>query len=246
MQNLGTLGGYTSSAWGINVSGQVVGSSPTADGNNHAFLYSGNGPMQNLDTLPGGTFSQALGINASGQVMGSSANHAFIWQAGSGMQNLGTLGGNTSSAWGINNSGQVVGNSETSGGPAHAFLYSGNGPMQDLGTLLGGTSSHATGINDSGKIVGYASTSDNPHAFLYSGGSMTDLNSLVDLDSGWTLEQANAINNIGQIVGMGRNAAGQGFAFLLTPIPEPSTLALLGAGAVGLLLFVWRRRRRAA
>ena len=81
------------------------------------------------------------------------------------------------------------------------------------------------------------------HAFLYSNGSMTDLNSLIDPASGWTLHYAFAINDSGQIVGTGNNSLRQAHAFLLTPTPEPSTLALLAAGAGSLLLMAWRRRK---
>ena len=64
---------------------------------------------------------------------------------------LGTLGEDSSEAFGINASGQVVGwvNSHNY---AHAFLYTGS-TMTDLGTL-GGTFSEARGINDSGQVVG--------------------------------------------------------------------------------------------
>ncbi|HXK31377.1 MAG TPA: hypothetical protein VJZ94_01370 [Candidatus Paceibacterota bacterium] len=42
---------------------------------------------------------------------------------------LGTLGGDSSVAYGINDRGQVVGNSKTSNGSEHAFLYSKNTPQ---------------------------------------------------------------------------------------------------------------------
>ena len=53
--------------------------------------------MQDLGTL-GGSYSYCLGINARGQVVGESVTaagetHAFLWEAGTGMQDLGTLGG---------------------------------------------------------------------------------------------------------------------------------------------------------
>jgi probable HAF family extracellular repeat protein len=80
-------------------------------------------------------------------------------------------------------------------------------------------------------------------AFLYSNGVMTDLNSLIP--SGWWAGGAAAINDSGQIVCDGTNPEGQNVAFLLTPVPEPSTLALLGIGAVSLIGYAWRRRHRA-
>ena len=56
---------------------------------------------------------------------------------------------------------------------------------------------------------------------------------------GWSLTEATAINNVGQIVGMGWNPSGGREAYLLTPIPEPATLAVLLLGGLALL----RRRR---
>jgi probable HAF family extracellular repeat protein len=63
---------------------------------------------------------------------------------------------------------------------------------------------------------------------------MVDLNNAAAAP-GWTLEQATAINDNGQIVGYGVNASGQRDAFLLTPSPEPPTLCLLITCACSLL-----------
>jgi probable HAF family extracellular repeat protein len=163
------------------------------------------------------------------------------------MQDLGDLPGGSdySEALGINDSGQVVGLSVATTGP-RAFLWSSGTGIQDLGDLPGGSDqSAANGINDSGQVVGssYAATGD--RAFLWSSGSgMFDLNDYLDASgSGWTLYSARAVNDAGQIVGSGY-IGGQPHAFLLTPVPEPGTFALLGIVGVCLGGYVWRKRKR--
>ena len=58
-RDLGTLGGLGSRALAINGSGQIVGTSVTASGQTHAFLWQ-EGAMIDLGTL-GGKYSEAAG-----------------------------------------------------------------------------------------------------------------------------------------------------------------------------------------
>jgi probable HAF family extracellular repeat protein len=171
-----------------------------------------------------GGVGAAEAINATGQVVGESQTlaldqwgnrimHAFLWQQGSGMADLGSLGGLNSEATAINSSTQVVGNAETgaadvNGHPLrHAFLWQPSVGMVDLGTL-GGPASGATAINNSGQVVGGAQAI-NPdgttawHGFLWQNGVMTDLNSNLPANSGWVLQSAQDVNDSGQITGYG-------------------------------------------
>src|SRR5437763_104400 len=61
LTDLGTLGGASSAALGINGSGQVVGFATTGAGAQHAFLAR-YGVMQDLGTICG-TYIQADGVN---------------------------------------------------------------------------------------------------------------------------------------------------------------------------------------
>jgi probable HAF family extracellular repeat protein len=89
--------------------------------------------------------------------------------------------------------------------------------MRDLGTL-GGKESFANAVNNAGQVVGLSDVAGvkEPHAFLWSGGAMRDLNSLIPANSGWVLEDATGVNDAGQICGEGTHK-GKTRAFLLTP-----------------------------
>ena len=70
--------------------------------------------------------------------------------------------------------------------------------VTDLGTL-GGTQSESTGINNTGQVTGASNITGDVyfHAFLYSGGTMSDLGTLV----GGNYSQGWGINNSGQMTG---------------------------------------------
>jgi probable HAF family extracellular repeat protein len=223
MIDLGTLGGPTGEASRINASGQVTGGASTLSGQSHAFLYSG-GSMTDLGTI-GGSFSFGTAINASGQVTGIASTpgdaetRAFLYNNGM-MINLGSLGV-SSAGFAINDSGQVLGFLETSDGP-RLFLYS-NGSMIDIGTLGGSrTDAERNTLNGSGQVTGWSFTAGDveQHGFLYSNGTIYDLNSLIPANSGWVLHEGTAINDRGQITGIG-TIDGEVHAFLMTPVRAP-------------------------
>lgn len=223
--DLGTLGGTSSEAAGLNNLGEVVGASTTATGVSHAFLYR-NGLMFDLGTLPGGSDSHATAINDRGDIIGYSGINAygpqfrertqgFVRAAGT-MHALGALycrcsfnvRYGTSRALAIANGGQIVGDSETSRGESfrHAFLWQENG-MRDLGAEVGGAgNSYAAGINDINEVVGAA----NGRAFLARDGLSQDLGVL----PGHSSSDARAINNKGQVAGNSVTADGISHAFL--------------------------------
>lgn len=229
ISKLGTLsGGSSSAAFEINSSGEVTGDSFLASGLVNATSWTDK-KIKNLGSLSGAIFTAGLDINESGEIVGESVfsygppftSHGFLCN-GSAMTDLGTLpGGVTSLANAINSSGIIVGQSDgtSTGGTWHAVKWNANGKIKDLGVLKGGTYSVAFGINDSNVVVGYANTPDNaPHAIRWtSSHGMQDLNSLIPADSGWTLINANAINNLGQITGYG-SIGGSNHAFLLNPV----------------------------
>jgi hypothetical protein len=71
---------------------------------------------------------------------------------------------------------------------------------------------------------------------------MVELDTLIDPSLRYTFQGA-AINDLGQIVADGMDAAGQPIAVLLTPVPEPSMAALLVAAATSFLAWQCRHRR---
>jgi probable HAF family extracellular repeat protein len=244
MHDLGTLDDgdtYDSYGYGINDQGQVTGFFEFLFGE-RGFIHDGG--RQELGTLEG-NYSGGRAINNQGHVTGSAttwhdnASRAFYYDGT--MHDLGTLGGTDSVGNSINDSGLITGQSYLLDDVLyHAFLY--DGTMHDLGTL-GGTRSEGHDINNFGQIVGTSlvAESGTTRAFLYeSGTGMVDLNTLIDPSLGWDLRVAYSINNLGQIVGSGV-IGDQAHAFLLTPVPEPSS-GLLAVAAALLLGVAYRRK----
>jgi uncharacterized delta-60 repeat protein len=173
IEDLGTLGGSQSNAFGINNLGDVVGLAYAADGVSHAFLYT-DGHMVDIGQVWGPAASMARDVNDSGQVvgygyfLGLQPRHAFLYSNGK-IIDLQTLGGISSAAMSINERGQIVGDSNTSSGADHAFVYS-NGRMQDLNSLIPDSSGwvlqQASGINNTGQIAGTGVVNGRQHAFL--------------------------------------------------------------------------------
>jgi probable HAF family extracellular repeat protein len=204
--NLGTLGGASSYAFGINDSGVVVGQADTSSGRSHAFSY-WRGRMTDLGTL-GGDSSTATSINNSGVIVGY-ANvaggwaYAFRYQSGV-MHNLGALpAGLGSYAYKINSKGVIAGASYE--GPITFPEYPNYPVIYDGSTKkkISAYEGEANAINYYGKVVGGLNTWDLPlphgrKAFLYDGSTMTFLGSL---DSTIADSSAVGINNVGQVIG---------------------------------------------
>jgi probable HAF family extracellular repeat protein len=184
IEDLGTLGGDYSDAFGINFNSnlnvaQVVGEAERANGRVVAFRYtdSRNPKMENLGAL-GGNNSTAWDINNTGGVTGSAeviGNGPVVHRGGIIVQG---------------------------GFFRHAFRCGGGASptLEDLGTLEGGDQSVGYGINEAGQVCG---TSDvvvtegcgsftQDHAFLFvPGTAMEDLGTL----PGGALSEAFDINN---------------------------------------------------
>ena len=240
-------GGNNSFATGTNNRLQTVGwaengvhdpNCDPASGQILQFLPVVWGPGRNqMHTLPletGDDSGAATAINDRGDVAGISgtcdqavgrytAKHMVLWKNGR-VIDLGNIGGN---AWNtpmaINELGDVVGFANTKPGAGfslHAFFSShmGGAPI-DLGVLYAGdTVSQALGINNRGQVVGLSCGANGCRGFLWQDGAMTDLNKLA-LDYNGLIEDAQDINDLGQITGQAHDSAsGNLVSFKATPI----------------------------
>jgi probable HAF family extracellular repeat protein len=207
--DIGTLGGNETRAVDINDVGEVTGTSDTATGWRHAFIYK-DGEMVDLGTLrtDGGGDSSGAAINNKGDVAGEAATgdgayHAVRYSNGT-VADIGTLGGPFSRGYAINEAGQVTGIAylpEVS--LYHAFLYSDVGGLQDLGAL-GDSYSTGDSINDAGDVAGIYQHQFDTHAYIYRRGALIDL---VPGVSSFLRSSRVTLNSAGHVTGTFRAGA---------------------------------------
>jgi len=220
MIDLGTLGGSSAGseilnmAGALNNRGHVVGASYLSDDQTyHPFFWKKNAKMYDLGTL-GGSCGAAFAVNDADVVVG----RADVSGSCSGLTptSAGRLAARNRPPANIAEQGQPI---------THAFLWQpGMTTLQDLGTIGKGVYSQGNAINSSGQVVG---ASVDPggisRAFLWeNGGPMVDLNTLIPPNSALKLRTALAINDRGEIAGIGvptgcLNFEECGHAFVLIP-----------------------------
>ncbi len=166
---------------GMNGLGQAVGNADTTVSTSsgtmlaeHAFFYSGSGPLIDLGTLGGpDSYAIATSINNGGTIVGYSEatgagnpTRAFVWTAAGGMQALPMYPGGTSTAADINNLGQIVGYATDAGGTNHSFLYTQSAGAIELNRAYGPLL-----INDASEVVAISGSGLNYGAYVSSGGT---------------------------------------------------------------------------
>jgi len=156
-----------------------------------------------------------------------------------------------STVTGINDNGQIVGGiTYASFLRQRPFIRDQDGVqvihIDELGSQIG--SSEA--INQSGDVVGWYGIDDLDRAFLFTNGTVLDLNDLISATAGTILNNALGIDGSGRIVALGTDADGNAHEYLLTPqsqaVPEPTTLLFFGTviGVAGVARVVRRLSAR--
>jgi hypothetical protein len=196
---------------------------------NHIKTYGYGGSTTSLTGISGNIVVGNYSINN-----GSSSGGGFIYDG----VNWTTLISPLSSGWNGNrrtflndiDNGNIIGHSLDTNGSYYGFLYS-NGNWTKL-SIPDAIALYPYGISGNNIVGEYYDQNGNRHGFLYDGITWTTLDtpaggtSILDIDG----------NNI-----LGSDNNGN-FIASLASLPEPSTYALFGIGAIGMLVVLRRKR----
>jgi hypothetical protein len=237
---------------GISDTGVAVGFSITG-GVTNGFANLG-GSFNTVDD-PGFAFTQLLGISnnsatAAGywthDVTGATGQLAGIVTGGPGFTSPTFIGINgalvakfgpnfNSQATGVNDGGWIVGFYQPTATTFNGFVDE-SGAISSI-TFPGAVSTQALGVNNLGQIVGdYTLADGDMFGFVDRGGVFRSIDPF-----GSTAVTINGINDTGDFVGFYTDAAGSTVGFIGTPIPEPSTWAMMLVSFAGLGFLGYRK-----
>lgn len=240
----------------INVRGQLLGNVIGPDRKRHPFFWSQPTGMVRFST-PGSPYFQVCDLNNKGQVVGNLALEPDViqpkvWSEKSGMEDFRIQDGMKGWVASINDEGVVFGGVMTPDRQRHFFEWTADAGLTIIGTMEDATEAVLVDVNTHGEAVGgwrvgfgrpappwwqmkgleylekwFGLEIRERWAIYLEDGVLYDLNNLIDPNSGWLLLEAMAINDQGQVTGLGTKD-GEDHVFLLTPIiqrnPENSTV----------------------
>ena len=182
VRSLGSLGGSTVYAHGLNDAGQVAGTALNRAGVERAFVWSARGGMRDLTVAAGGGASYGMAISQRGVVTGAfrGGTRPFRWSAEHGLQDLGGLPAFPEPSAGrvLNDSGVIAGVTTIDDETTRVFAWTRERGLVAIDTL-GSVESSPVAVGAGGEVVGnrlasYDDGGDRPFLWTQAAG-MRDL-----------------------------------------------------------------------
>src|SRR5260370_17252239 len=160
-------GSTATQAWGITLSGDIIGFYTTPDKATHGFLRS-RGHYVTID-YPGAMYTEANGISPRGDIIGdyaerldaSGPHHGFVLDIEGNYRTIDYPGATSTFAWGMNSRGDILGSYKLADNVSHNFVMNGDpfspgGQFKVIDDFPGSTATVVIGITGGDITGGYA------------------------------------------------------------------------------------------